>query len=90
MRRDDHRWQRSWWHKPCLVFEVSEEQARAVAAHHFSTLEGRLAAAVGGHPWDDPSLVACEERPVIGGAPATATVTNLAGEAIDRADCAAP
>jgi hypothetical protein len=72
------------------VFEVSEERARAVASHHFSTLESGLPAALGGHPWDDPGLVACEERQVMGEAPATAKVTNLAGEAIDRADSAAP
>lgn len=90
MRRDDPRWQRSWWQKPCLVFEVSEERARAMASHYFSTLEGRLPAAVGGHLWDDPGLVACEERQVIVGAPATSMVTNLAGEAIDRANAAAP
>jgi hypothetical protein len=90
MRRDDPRWQRSWWQKPYPVFEVSEERARAVASHYFSSLESRLPAALGGHPWDDPRLVACDERQVMGEAPATSVVTNLAGEAIDPADAAAP
>jgi hypothetical protein len=86
MRRDDPRLQRSWWQKPCLVFEVSEERARVVAAHYFSILEGGPPAVLGGHPWDDPDLAICEERQVMGEAPATSMVTNLAGEAIDRAD----
>ncbi|MBJ6126022.1 hypothetical protein JAO75_11460 [Microvirga sp. BT325] len=90
MRRDDPRWQRSWWQKPCLVFEVSEERARSVAYHYFSTLEGGLPAALCGHPWDDPDLVICEERQVMGEAPGTSLVTNLAGEAIDRTDSEAP
>lgn len=57
MRLDDPRWHRSWRQKPCLVYHISESQARSAAARFF-TVEG--AGVFAGFPWDDPTLVMCE------------------------------
>jgi hypothetical protein len=86
MHLDDPRWRKSWRQKPCLVFEVSEARARAAASEFFSTLDGSLHGSVAGYPWEDPRLVACEPRALVGGASTAAAITDLGGEVINRAD----
>jgi Protein of unknown function (DUF3124) len=63
MHLDDPRWRKSWRQKPCLVFHLTEEQARETAAQFFkATLIGSGARA--GFPWNDPELVVCHEDSV--------------------------
>jgi hypothetical protein len=61
MYLDDPRWRRSWRRKPCLLFHFSEELARDAAARFFSVTPASFPT-LGGEPWTDPKLAACDER----------------------------
>ena len=84
MHLDDPRWRASWRRKPCLVYHVSEGQARGAAARFFAT---RPQDGFVGFPWDDAALVHCEAREITAEARAAAqfgAVRDLGGDPISR------
>jgi hypothetical protein len=86
MLLDDPRWHKSWRQKPCLVFEVSEARARAAASEFFSTLDRSLHGSVGANHGRIPTLSCGGARTAAGRASTAATITDLGGEVINRAD----